>query len=144
MRQQDSHSWQGYYPVKLKLIGTSLSEPHTSVPALRTHVCMLVCLFVCLDRPLIVKFKWVHSNYFTMMECPHRHILQWTTEQKPWKWAWKGTARLQGCREREQEWRRFKPNALAACMAILWAMVWFWRLHDKAGYEWPWLVTVRQ
>ena len=27
------------------VIGASLSEPHTSVTALRTRVCMLVCLF---------------------------------------------------------------------------------------------------
>ena len=75
MRQQDSHSWQGYYPVKLKLIGTSLSEPHTSVPALRTHVCMLVCLFVWTDylswslneRIQIISRWWnVHTDtYFS-------------------------------------------------------------------------------
>ena len=39
------------------LIGVSLSEPHTSVTALRTHVCIYACLFVCLDRPLTVNFK---------------------------------------------------------------------------------------
>ena len=33
---------------------------------------------------------------------------------KPWKRAWKATARLQGRCEREQEWRRFKLNALAS------------------------------
>ena len=35
------------------IIGVSLSEPHTSVTALRMHVCMLVGL----DRPLTVNFK---------------------------------------------------------------------------------------
>ena len=30
-----------------KFIGASLSEPHTSVTALRTCVCMSVCLSVC-------------------------------------------------------------------------------------------------
>ena len=29
------------------LIGASLSEPHTSVTALRTCVCMLACLLAC-------------------------------------------------------------------------------------------------
>ena len=38
------------------LIGASLSEPHTSVTALRTCVCMSVCLFVCL-RPYTENFK---------------------------------------------------------------------------------------
>ena len=31
-------------------IGASLSEPHTNVTALRTRVCMLVCLFVWTDH----------------------------------------------------------------------------------------------
>ena len=35
-----------------KFVGASLSEPHTSVTALRTCVCMLACL-----RPCTVKFK---------------------------------------------------------------------------------------
>ena len=39
------------------IIGASLSEPHTSVTALCTHVCMLVCLLVGLDRPLTVNFN---------------------------------------------------------------------------------------
>ena len=41
----------------LLIIVVSLSEPHTNVTALRTHVCMLVCWFVGLDRPLTVNFK---------------------------------------------------------------------------------------
>jgi len=45
----------------LKLIGASLNEPHTSMTALHTHVCIYVlCLlvsFFCLDRPLTVTFK---------------------------------------------------------------------------------------
>ena len=41
------------YLVTLHIIGASLSEPHTSVTALRTRVCMLVRL----DRPLTVNFK---------------------------------------------------------------------------------------
>ena len=36
-----------------QIIGASLSEPHTSVTALRTHVCIRPCL----DRPLTVNFK---------------------------------------------------------------------------------------
>ena len=38
---------------KTFFVGVSLSEPHTSVTALRTRV----CLFVGLDRPLTVNFK---------------------------------------------------------------------------------------
>ena len=50
-------------------------------------------------------------KYFTMMECPHRRVLQQTTQQKPWKQAWTATARLQGRCKRERERRRFKLNA---------------------------------
>ena len=51
--------WQGIMCLlSLGRAWASLSEPHTSVTALRTHVCMLVRL----DRPLTVNFKWAHSN----------------------------------------------------------------------------------
>ena len=66
-----------------RLIGASLSEPHTSVTALST----CVCIYVCLDRPLTVNFKWAHSKF-----------------AKPWEWAWSATARLQGWCERERGW----------------------------------------
>ena len=36
-----------------KLFGASLSEPHTSVTALRK----CVCIYACFDRPLTVNFK---------------------------------------------------------------------------------------
>ena len=45
-----------------KMIGVSLSEPHTSMTALHTCVCMFACLLACLDQPLTVKFKRAHSN----------------------------------------------------------------------------------
>ena len=45
-------------PVSIwKIIGVSLSEPHTSVTALRKCVCILACL-----RPYTINFKWVHLN----------------------------------------------------------------------------------
>ena len=37
----------------MDIIGASLSEPHTSVTALST----CVCIYACLDRPLTVNFK---------------------------------------------------------------------------------------
>ena len=80
------------------IIGASLSEPHTSVTALR----MRVCIYACLDRPLTVNFKSAHSN-----------ISWWLTSAKPWKRAWRATARLQGRRETDWERRLFKLNALA-------------------------------
>ena len=40
------------------VIGASLSEPHTSVTALRTRV----CIYACLDRSLTVNFKSAHPN----------------------------------------------------------------------------------
>ena len=100
------------------MIGASLSEPHTSVTALRTRVCMLACWFVgllvCLDRPLTVNFKWAHSNISRWLNVHAR----WRGLQlSHWEWAWRATARLQGRREREREWRWFKLNALAARMA---------------------------
>ena len=42
---------------RTSIFGASLSEPHTSVTALRTRVCIYIRLFVCLDRPLTVNFK---------------------------------------------------------------------------------------
>ena len=45
-----------------RFIGASLSEPHTSVTALHTFVCIYACLLACLDRPLTVNFEWAHSN----------------------------------------------------------------------------------
>ena len=45
------------------LIGASLSEPHTSVTALRTCVCMYVCMSVCGHIPKILnKRVWTHSK----------------------------------------------------------------------------------
>ena len=44
------------------VIGVSLSEPHTSVTALRTCVYMFASLLACLDQPLTINFKWAHSN----------------------------------------------------------------------------------
>ena len=43
------------FPLSIQkaIIGASLSEPHTSVTALRMRVCMLACL----DRPLTENFK---------------------------------------------------------------------------------------
>ena len=125
----------------LHIIGASLSEPHTSVTAL----CMCVCIskLVCLDRALTVDLN-EHIQIFHNDGCPHRRVLQQTSEQKPWRRAWRATARLQGCREREQEWRQFKLNALAAWTATLWTMVRVWRSRDKPGYEWPWPMTIRQ
>ena len=38
------------------LIGASLSEPHTSVTALRTCVCMFACLLACLLAAIYRKF----------------------------------------------------------------------------------------
>ena len=46
----------------IAFLGASLSEPHTSVTALRTCVCMFVCLLACLDQPLTVNFKRAHAN----------------------------------------------------------------------------------
>ena len=54
------------------LIGASLSEPHTSVTALRTRV------YLCLDRPLAVNFKWVHSNI-------SQRLISWSLWRRPWR-----------------------------------------------------------
>jgi len=50
--------------ISLKMIGASLSEPHTSVTALRTCVCMYVCMSVCtVCRPYTENFKWARWNF---------------------------------------------------------------------------------
>ena len=48
--------------VCVRLVGASLSEPHTSVTALRTCVCMYVCMSVCL-RPYTENFKRACLNF---------------------------------------------------------------------------------
>ena len=40
--------------ILLKVIGAGLSEPHTSVTALRMCVCMYVCMSVCGHIPKIL------------------------------------------------------------------------------------------
>ena len=72
------------------------------------------------------------------MKCRHRHVLKGTSANS---WA---KAKLQCRHEREREQRCFQLNALAARTATLWTMVRVWRSRDKAGYKWPWPVTVRQ
>ena len=42
---------------QLEIIGASLSEPHTSVTALHTHVCIYACLLAWTDHLP----KWAHS-----------------------------------------------------------------------------------
>ena len=60
--------------VKCFLIEASLSEPHTSVTALHTCVCMLVGWFVGLFGPTTYrKFQMSAFKYFTTIECPRVH-----------------------------------------------------------------------
>ena len=40
-----------------RVIGASLSEPHTSVTALPACVCIYLSIYACLDRPLPENFK---------------------------------------------------------------------------------------
>ena len=55
--------------------------------ALRKGVCIYPCLFVGLFEPTTYrKFEMSVFKYFTMMECPHRRVLQ-TTEQKVDCWV---------------------------------------------------------
>ena len=53
----------GHSSSELLIIGVSLSEPHASMTALRTRVCMLACLLACLlawtdHLPKISVFKF--------------------------------------------------------------------------------------
>ena len=69
----------GHWKGTREFTGASLSEPHTSMTALRKRVCMLVCLF---GPTTYHKFYMSTFKYFTMMECPRRRVLQQKTEQK--------------------------------------------------------------
>ena len=64
------------------VIGVSLSEPHTSVTALRTRV------YLSTDRPLTINFKWAHSNI-------SRISMLWSMRRPVT--AWRATVRVQ-CR----------------------------------------------
>ena len=114
----------------MSLIGTSLSEPHTSVTALRMHVCILV---------------W--TNHLPQMLNQRVQIFRDDGMSTPtctsWERAWRATARLQGRRERERERRLFKLNALVARTATyflnygtsLTITVWQGRLRVTTGQQ---------
>ena len=61
------------------MVGVSLSEPHTSVTALHTSVCMLVGLF---GPTTYRKFLMSAFKYFTMIECPRRRGIQLSRENE--------------------------------------------------------------
>ena len=98
-----------------------------------TRVC--VCLFVCLglDRPLTVNFKWAHSNISRWWNV-HADLIQQTTEQKPdCSVAVKES-------EDDLSWMHWQHA---------WQLCELWCEYDdrvtvKAGYKWPWPVTVHQ
>ena len=79
------------------LIGASLSEPHTSVTALRKCVCMLACL-----RPYTVNFKWAHLNISRRLNKRPQ------IASCPACCRGRTTARTRGRRERNLEQRRLK------------------------------------
>ena len=60
------------------MIGVRLSEPHTSMTALRTRMCMLVGLFVGLFGPTTTyrKFQMSAFKHITIIECPRQCVLQ--------------------------------------------------------------------
>ena len=101
------------------IIGASLSEPHTSVTALRTRV--YLCAYACLDRPLTGNFKWAHSNisrrsisrYRKSMWRPVEGYCQsaasWTRSEDDWSWSTRGTG-LCFYRRRQAAHRRCKFN----------------------------------
>ena len=53
------------------MIGVSMSEPHTSVTALRTRVCMLVGLFgpTTYRKLQMSAFKHIHDDLMFMPTC---------------------------------------------------------------------------
>ena len=89
-------SWTSQYSCSclLCIIGASLSEPHTSVTALRTRVCIQLCL----DRPLTRNFKSADSNISRWMSTP---MCTAAIRAKQWERAWRAAARLQGRRQRD-------------------------------------------
>ena len=89
----------------------NLSMPHTRVSALHTCVCVRLLDHVG-GLSIYHKFWMSMFKYFAMIECS-RCVLQLSLENT----RWRGTARLQGQHEREQEWRQLKLNALATCKA---------------------------
>ena len=122
------------------LIGASLTEPHTSVTALCTHVCICPSIYTCLDGPLTVNFKSAHSNISRGLN-------------KPWKRAWRVTARSQGQHETEWEQRLIKLNAVCTAnyflnlwqsqvrlratvgqQGVRWLQIRFW--HDHSYIAW--------
>ena len=85
---------------------------------------MLVCLFVCLDWPLTVNFKWAHSNISRLNVHVRRCVLQLSREN-----SWEGL--LPECRVSTKE-SKSKDNL----SWIHWQHTWVWWSRDKAGCEW--------
>ena len=97
-------------------IGASLSEPHTSVTALRTSACMLVRLYACLNRPLTVNFKSAHSN-----------ISRWLNVHSV-----KGYCQTAG-----SAWKRVRAKTIQVeCIGSTHGNLLFEPWYDKAGCEW--------
>ena len=62
-------------------MGASLSEPHTSVTALRC-----VCMYLCLDWPLNYKFQMSAFKCFTKVNIV-KQLLQCRRPEDDWSWS---------------------------------------------------------
>ena len=96
---------------------TFWSNPYTSMTALHTCMCILVCL---LGPTTYHKFHMSALKYFIKDKCSQWHVFQ--------------------CRhERDREWRQLKSNEFAAHVATYFLinlyLLWIWPSHDKAGCE---------
>ena len=93
-----------------RLIGTTLTEPHTS----RTAFCEYMCLFPslgCLDwASTYCKFQ---MNEFTNVECPQPHALHFSLERE--KEREKGYCQTVASAWERAKWRQQHTSQLTSC-----------------------------
>ena len=90
LNTQTKWSWLQH---KCKLIGVSLIKPHTSVTALH------MCVYLSMDWPLPVNFKWVHSNIswrsiswsmWSQWRSDCQSAVSATRSKDDWSWSMRG------------------------------------------------------
>ena len=106
-------------------------EPHTSVTALRTCVCIYLSIYACLDRPLTINFKSAHSNISRWFNFTSSVQLSRENEREGLLPDYRV-----GVKESESEDYSSWMHWQYTWQLTFWTMVLVWQSRDKAGCEW--------
>ena len=110
-----------------KLIGMSLSEPHTSVTSLCTCVCMFAWLLDCLlGLTTYHKFLMSTLKYFTRIDCLRQCILQLSHESESERLLSDSSVGMKLSEsEDDSSWMRLQHSWQLPDKSMLWV----WRLQ---------------